>query len=66
MVCASCGRSGPWTRFCIGCGRRLPQALQPMRAARRRTVAPVQEQDLTQPVLRLSRRSRPAVPVAGR
>jgi hypothetical protein len=77
MECTHCGAGAQRGRFCVGCGRRMPPSLQPMRPVRlaprpaenadARVAAPVDldvDLDLTQPVLRLQRIPRPRVPRA--
>jgi hypothetical protein len=67
MACAQCGAAEQRGRFCVGCGRAVPPS--PRQASRPRS--PLAEEhararslvdELTQPVLRLDRPSRPAVP----
>jgi hypothetical protein len=53
-ACAKCGAARRPGRFCVGCG-----AVVPVAAARPRS--PLAD-ELTQPVLRLDRPSKPAVP----
>ena len=61
MACTHCGAVVGQDRFCGGCGRAVPaRRLQPMGSSRSIP------DDLTQPVLRLARRSRPEVPPVGR
>ena len=55
-TCAKCGAARQQGRFCVGCGA----AVRPSPALRPRS--PLAE-ELTQPVLRLDRPSKPAVPV---
>lgn len=54
-ACAKCGAARQPGRFCVGCGAVLPVA-----PARPRS--PLAD-ELTQPVLRLDRPSKPTVPV---
>jgi hypothetical protein len=54
-ACAKCGAARQQGRFCVGCGAAVP----PFAAPRPRS--PLVD-ELTQPVLRLDRPSRPAVP----
>ena len=56
-ACARCGAARHQGRFCIGCGTAVPPSLSP----RPRPRSPLAD-ELTQPVLRLDRPSRPAVP----
>jgi hypothetical protein len=65
MGCGRCGAVGQQGRFCVGCGAPLSRQLQPMGGAAPAGGAPAGE-DMTQPVLRLARRTRPAVPQAPR
>jgi hypothetical protein len=68
MACAQCGAAEQRGRFCVGCGRAVspsarqaPRPRSPLaeeRAPRPRSLV----DELTQPVLRLDRPSRPAVP----
>ena len=62
MTCAHCSAVEQRGRFCVGCGRRMPFAAMPVRPVR---VAPrsrqAQDDDETQPVLRLGGRRLPAV-----
>ncbi|WP_157936986.1 hypothetical protein [Geodermatophilus chilensis] len=53
-ACAKCGAARQQGRFCVGCG-----AVVPVAPARPRS--PLAD-ELTQPVLRLDRPSKPAVP----
>jgi hypothetical protein len=53
-ACAKCGAARQQGRFCVGCGAAVPVA--PMRPR-----SPLAD-ELTQPVLRLDRPSKPAVP----
>jgi hypothetical protein len=73
MECTHCGAGAQRGRFCVGCGRRMPPSLQPMRPVRlaprpaesaEARVAAAVDLDLTQPVLRLQRIPRPRVPGA--
>jgi hypothetical protein len=57
MTCAQCGAPAQRGRFCVGCGTAVPPSLRPV--SRRRS--PLAD-ELTQPVLRLERPSKPAVP----
>jgi hypothetical protein len=50
MTCAHCSAVEQRGRFCVGCGRRMPFSLSPVRPVR---VAPRRALDETQPVLRL-------------
>ena len=54
-ACARCGAARQKGRFCIGCGTAVPPSPSP------RPRSPLAD-ELTQPVLRLDRSSRPAVP----
>jgi hypothetical protein len=54
-ACARCGAARQQGRFCIGCGTAVPPSPSP------RPRSPLAD-ELTQPVLRLDRPSRPAVP----
>lgn len=63
MGCRHCGAVVRQGRYCVGCGRRVWPQLQPMGSRRAAAQPPaVVADDLTQPVLRLPRRSRPEVP----
>ena len=53
-ACAKCGAARQQGRFCVGCGAVVP-------VARVRPRSPLAD-ELTQPVLRLDRPSKPAVP----
>ncbi len=53
--CAKCGASHRQGRFCTGCGAAVPPSPSP------RPRSPLAD-ELTQPVLRLDRPGRPAVP----
>ena len=55
--CAHCGAGEQRGRFCVRCGRVVPPSPRP--AVRPRS--PLAD-ELTQPVLRLERPSKPAVP----
>ncbi|MGY1638868.1 hypothetical protein ACI78V_19640 [Geodermatophilus sp. SYSU D00742] len=57
MACAQCGAAEQHGRFCVGCGRAVPPSTRPAPRPR----SPLAD-ELTQPVLRLERPSRPAVP----
>ena len=57
MACAQCGAAEQRGRFCVGCGRAVPPSPRPVLRPR----SPLAD-ELTQPVLRLERPSRPAVP----
>jgi hypothetical protein len=69
MACVQCRAGEQRGRFCVGCGRAVPPS---HRRAPRPGTSPVEGQaprprspladELTQPVLRLERPSRPAVP----
>lgn len=50
MTCAHCSAAEQRGRFCVGCGRRMPFTLSPVRPVR---VVPRRAMDETQPVLRL-------------
>ena len=54
-ACAKCGAAGQQGRFCVGCGAAVPSSPSP----RPRSAL---ADELTQPVLRLERRGKPAVP----
>jgi hypothetical protein len=56
MACAQCGAAEQRGRFCVGCGK----AIAPSTPAPRPR-SPLAD-ELTQPVLRLERPSKPAVP----
>ncbi|SFL40075.1 hypothetical protein [Geodermatophilus ruber] len=56
MSCAQCGTVGQQGRFCVACGQAVAPSARP--APRR---SPLSD-ELTQPVLRLERPSKPAVP----
>ncbi|NEK56981.1 hypothetical protein GCU56_03725 [Geodermatophilus sabuli] len=58
MSCTECGAQDQRGRFCVGCGRSV-RRFAVTAAPRPRT--PLSD-ELTQPVLRLDRPSRPAVP----
>ncbi|MCV2488186.1 hypothetical protein OF117_02315 [Geodermatophilus sp. YIM 151500] len=62
MTCAHCSAAGQRGRFCVGCGRKLPFALRPVRPAR---IPAPRALDETQPVLRFEvpPSHRAAVPV---
>jgi hypothetical protein len=63
MGCSRCGAVGQQGRFCVGCGAQLSRQLQPMGgAAGSPPAGSAAGEDLTQPVLRLAHRRRPAVP----
>jgi hypothetical protein len=53
-ACAKCGAARQQGRFCVGCGTVVPVATA-------RPWSPLAD-ELTQPVLRLDRPSKPAVP----
>jgi hypothetical protein len=53
-ACAKCGAARQQGRFCVGCGAVVPVATV-------RPRSPLAD-ELTQPVLRLDRPSKPAVP----
>jgi hypothetical protein len=53
--CVNCGAARRPGRFCVGCGTAVPPSPSP------RPRSPLAD-ELTQPVLRLDRPSRPAVP----
>jgi methionyl-tRNA synthetase len=57
MACAQCGAAEQRGRFCVGCGK----AVAPTTHAAPRPRSPLAD-ELTQPVLRLERPSKPAVP----
>jgi hypothetical protein len=57
MTCVSCGAADQRGRFCIGCGTAVPPSPHPAPRPR----SPLADA-LTQPVLRLERPSKPAVP----
>jgi hypothetical protein len=60
MSCGQCGTPRRGGRFCVGCGRRIPpQVLAEAIAPRPRSP---HSDELTQPVLRLDRPAKPAVP----
>ncbi len=61
MTCAHCSAVEQRGRFCVGCGRRIPVAVRPVRPVR---VVPRPRPALedTQPVLRLRVHTLPAVP----
>jgi hypothetical protein len=63
MTCAHCSAVEQRGRFCVGCGRRLPPSLAPVRPVR---VVPRRPLDETQPVLRLGVRPAPAGVTASR
>ncbi|SNS80468.1 hypothetical protein SAMN06893096_10896 [Geodermatophilus pulveris] len=54
-ACATCGAVRQQGRFCVGCGTAVPPSAAP------RPRSPLADEP-TQPVLRLERPSRPAVP----
>jgi hypothetical protein len=54
-ACAKCGAFRQQGRFCVGCGTAVPPSPSP------RPRSPLAD-ELTQPVLRLERPGRPAVP----
>jgi hypothetical protein len=54
-ACAKCGASRQQSRFCVGCGTAVPPSPSP------RPRSPLAD-ELTQPVLRLERTGKPAVP----
>jgi hypothetical protein len=54
-ACAKCGGARQQGRFCVGCGAVVPPSPPP------RPRSPLAD-ELTQPVLRLERPSKPAVP----
>jgi hypothetical protein len=54
-ACVTCGAARLQGRFCVGCGAALPPSPSP------RPRSPLAD-ELTQPVLRLDRPSKPAVP----
>ncbi len=56
-ACAKCGAARQQGRFCVGCGAAVPPAPSPSPRPR----SPLAD-ELTQPVLRLERPSKPAVP----
>jgi len=56
-ACAKCGAARQQGRFCVGCGVAVPPAPSPSPRPR----SPLAD-ELTQPVLRLDRPSKPAVP----
>ena len=56
-ACAKCGAARQQGRFCVGCGSAVPPSSSPSPRPR----SPLAE-ELTQPVLRLERPGRPAVP----
>ncbi|HST99072.1 MAG TPA: hypothetical protein VLJ85_15615 [Geodermatophilus sp.] len=56
-ACAKCGAARQQGRFCVGCGAVVP--VVPVATVRPRS--PLAD-ELTQPVLRLDRPSKPAVP----
>ncbi len=58
-ACAKCGAAGQQGRFCVGCGAAVPPSPSPSPSPRPRS--PLAEEP-TQPVLRLDRPSKPAVP----
>jgi hypothetical protein len=58
MTCAHCSAVEQRGRFCVGCGRRMPASLAPVRPVR---VVSRRALDDTQPVLRLGARRTPAV-----
>ncbi len=53
-ACATCGAAHRQGRYCVGCGAALPPSSTP------RPRSPLAD-ELTQPVLRLDRPSKPAV-----
>ncbi|WP_158580039.1 hypothetical protein [Geodermatophilus marinus] len=55
MSCTQCGALAQAGRFCVGCGRAVPPRETP------RPRSPLVD-ELTQPVLRLDRPGKPAVP----
>ncbi|MGK5112071.1 MULTISPECIES: hypothetical protein [unclassified Geodermatophilus] len=57
MTCTHCGAAEQRGRFCVGCGTAVPPSTRP--TPRRRYAL---NDELTQPVLRLERPSKPAVP----
>ncbi len=56
-ACAKCGAARQQGRFCVGCGAVVPPSPSPSSRPR----SPLAD-ELTQPVLRLDRPSKPAVP----
>ena len=52
-ACAKCGAARQQGRFCVGCGAAVPPSPRPR--------SPLAD-ELTQPVLRLERPGKPAVP----
>ncbi|RBY91094.1 hypothetical protein [Blastococcus sp. TF02A-30] len=53
MSCAHCGAVEQRGRFCVGCGKRMPPSLAPVRAVRLAPRPPYEiTDDMTQPVLR--------------
>jgi hypothetical protein len=56
MACTQCGAAEQRGRFCVGCGRAVAPATPAPRPR-----SPLAD-ELTQPVLRLERPSKPAVP----
>jgi hypothetical protein len=54
-ACAKCGAARQQGRFCVGCGAAVPPCPSP------RPRSPLAD-ELTQPVLRLERPGKPAVP----
>jgi hypothetical protein len=58
-ACATCGAARLQGRFCVGCGAALPPSPSPSPRPR----SPLADEP-TQPVLRLDRPSKPAVPAA--
>ena len=58
-ACAKCGAARQPGRFCVGCGAAVAPSPSPSPSPRPRS--PLAD-ELTQPVLRLERPGRPAVP----
>ena len=58
-ACAKCGAARQQGRFCVGCGAVVPPSPFPSPSSRPRS--PLAD-ELTQPVLRLERPGKPAVP----
>ena len=56
-ACAKCGAARQQGRFCVGCGAAVPPSVAPSPRPR----SPLAD-ELTQPVLRLERPGKPAVP----